>query len=107
LKANYDRNKTRIEIDLIDSITIRPYDSIKVEGRNSFVAPFFDMIIMKNLDSTITRKLDMDEIKTFCKRWNRAKVNGYDRLGKSYDLLVTVYVENGVRRFRTLNFFIT
>jgi hypothetical protein len=106
-KTILSADKTKLDMDDVDSITIRPYDSIKVEGRDTYTAPFFDTIITKNFDSTITKKLERDNVKAFCKRWNSAKVNGYDRLGKSYDYLVTVYTKNGVRRFRTLNFFIT
>jgi hypothetical protein len=106
-KSVLSSDKAELDESSIDSITIRPYDSIKLKGRNTYEAPFYDTIITKNFDTTITKKLTEKQIRKFVERWNTAKVNGYYRLGKAYDYLVIVYTKNGTRRFRTLNPFIT
>jgi hypothetical protein len=100
-------DKTKLNIGEIDSISIRPYDSVRFRPRDTYLAPFYDTIVTKNFDSAITKKLNENQVKIFVKRWNSAKVNGFDRLGKGYHYLITVYTNNTVRRFRALNFYIT
>jgi hypothetical protein len=106
-KSILTADKTKLETSDIDSITIRPYDSVRLRPRDTYVAPFYDTIITKNFDSTITKRLIESQVETFVRKWNSAKVNGFDRLGKGYHYLVTVYAKDYMRKFRTLNFFIT
>jgi hypothetical protein len=106
-KSIVTAERTKLKLSSIDSITIRPYDSVRIKSRETYIAPFYDTIITKNFDSTITKRLTDSQIKTLVKRWNSSKVNGFDRLGKGYDYLITVHKNGSVRRLRTLNFFIT
>jgi hypothetical protein len=106
-KSILSGDKLKLDVNDIDSITIRPYNSVRLRPRDTYVAPFYDTIITKNFDSTITKRLTDNQIKTFIRKWNTAKVNGYDRLGKGYHYLVTVYSKNSIRRIKTLNAFVT
>jgi len=99
--------KNELELTEIDSITIRPYNSIRIKPRAGYTAPFFDTVITKNFDSTITKKLTAAQAREFIKRWNNSKVNGFQRLGKGYDYLIAVYTKGTARHFITLNYFIT
>lgn len=85
-------DKEKLDLNTIDSITIRPYDSIQlVPSGRPYPEPYYDTFITKNFDSTNTKKLTEKEIKIFVKKWNTSKVNGINRLGKSYGYLLTIY----------------
>ncbi len=106
-KTVLSADKIKLDLNDIDSVTIRPYNAIRLRSRSSYVGPAFDTIITKNFDSTVTKRLTNNQVKTFVKRWNTATVNGYERLGKGYHYLVTVYSKNSTRRIKTLNAFVT
>lgn len=101
-------NKEKLDLKTIDSITIRPYDSIRlVPSGKPYPEPYYDTLITKNFDSTYTKKLNEKEIKRFVKKWNTSKVNGLNRLGKSYGYLLTIYSKGSVRKIKVLNHYLT
>lgn len=106
-KSILTADKVKLKISNIDSITIRPYDSVRLRPRDIYEEQWYDTIITKNFDSTITKRLTERQVKRFVKKWNSSKVNGFDRLGKSYHYLVTVYAKDYTRRFKTVNYYIT
>ncbi|HEY6505960.1 MAG TPA: hypothetical protein VIZ28_18425 [Chitinophagaceae bacterium] len=106
-KTVLSSDKTKLDVSEIDSIIIRPYSAIRLRPTKSYIGPAFDTIITKGFDSTITKRLSDSQIKKFVTRWNSAKVNGYDRLGKGYHYLLTIYSRNSVRRIKSLNAFVT
>ncbi len=100
-------DKEKLDFKTIDSITIRPYDSIRlVPSRKPYPEPYYDTLITKNFDSTYTKKLNEKEIKRFVKKWNTSKVNGFNRLGKSYGYLLTIYSKGSVRKIKVLNHYL-
>lgn len=101
-------DKEKLDLKTIDSITIRPYDSIQlVPSGKPYPAPYYDTIITKNFDLTYTKKLNEKEIKIFVKKWNNSKANGFNRLGKTYHFLLTVYSGRSIRKIKTLNYYLT
>ncbi|MDX1651906.1 MAG: hypothetical protein R3277_05405 [Brumimicrobium sp.] len=107
-KKILEPNKTELVMKNIDSITIRPYDSIDlVVGANKFTRPYYDTLVRQNFDPSATEKLNPQEIKMFVRKWNKSEAEAYNRLGKSYDYLLTVYTKDTVRRIKTLNHFLT
>ena len=106
-KTVLSSDKTKLDESEIDSITIRPYSAIRLRPTKSYTGPAFDTIITKDFDSTITIRLNNSQIKRFVTRWNSAKVNGYNRLGKSYDYLLTIYSRKSARRIKSINAFVT
>jgi hypothetical protein len=101
-------DKKKLGLNTIDSITIRPYDSIRlVPLGKPFPEPYFDTLITKNFDPTLTKKLNQKEIKVFVKKWNNSKANGLDRLSKSYEYQMTIYSKDSVRKIKILNNYLT
>lgn len=101
-------DKEKLNLKSIDSITIRPYDSIQlVPSGKSYPEPYYDSLITKNFDSTYTKKLNEKEIKIFVKKWNTSKVNGLNRLRKTYGYLLTIYSKGSVRKIKVLNNYLT
>ena len=64
-----------------------------------------DSVIIKGNAATL--RLTKPETKKYIKMWNKAKLNGLNRLGKGYDYEVIVYTKGGVRRLKVLNSYVT
>ena len=100
-KEEVSVTKTKLDISEIDSITLRPYSKSRFNID-------YDKIEIPNFDSTKTKRFNDEQIKLFVNKWNDGAVLGYDKLDKSnYYYLVTVYTKNGIRKFRTLQRFVT
>lgn len=101
-------DKQKIDSKAIDSITIRLYDSMRlVPSGKSYPAAYYDTVVIKNFDPTLTKKLNEKEIKVFINKWNHSKTNGLDRLGGSYHYLLIVYSGSSKREIKTLNNYLT
>lgn len=101
-------DKRKIDFEAIDSISIRPYDSVRlVRSGKKYPELFYDTIFIANFDSTITKRLNRKEIRDFAKRWNISKTNGFERLGINYDYVLTLYSNDSIRKIKTLNHFLT
>lgn len=101
-------DKDKFDLISIDSVLIRPYDSLRlVPSGKKHPEPYYDTIITRNFDTTFTKKLNKQEIKTFVKRWNKSHPHGYNRVGKNYDFLLIIYSEGSVRKIKILNHYLT
>lgn len=101
-------DKVEFSLNSIDSITIRPYDSLRlIPSGKSYPDPFYDTVVTKNFDPAQSKQLTTKEIQIFIKKWNRSKTNGFDHLGKTYDYLITVYSKGSVRKIKTLGNYLT
>lgn len=101
-------DKENLNLKSIDSISIRPYDSIRlIPSGRQYPEPYYDSLITKNFDSTDTKKLNEKEIKIFVEKWNSSKVNGLNRIGKHYEYLLTIYSKGSVREIKVLNNYLT
>lgn len=100
-------DKVNLDFKDIDSITIRPYDSIRLKARGVYEAPFYDTIVTKNFDQTKTRRLTAEQVKIFVSKWNNSKATGYEPRDKIYfHYLISVYTKKTKRQFKTLNYYI-
>jgi hypothetical protein len=100
-------DKIMLEFKAIDSITIRPYNSITLTpSGNKYPKPYYDTIIDKDFDSTFTKKLNKKEMKLVINKWNRSNTNGFERLGKTYHYLLTIYSNGTERKIKTLNHYL-
>jgi hypothetical protein len=100
--------RVKLEKDDVDSITIRPYSALRLRSTGKYYPePAYDAVITEGFDSTVTKKLSPSDLRKFITRFNKAGVNGYDRLGKTYHYLLTIYSGKVVRRVMTLNGYVT
>src|SRR5690606_15056780 len=90
-KTDVYSDKLKLKIENVDSISIRPYDSIRLKPRESYTAPFYDTIVDPNFSVSNTKKMTKSEISVFVEKWNSSSDNGYKRLGTNYHYLITVY----------------
>jgi hypothetical protein len=101
-------DKRLIDIETIDSILIRPFDSVRlVRTDKKYPEPLYDTVFIANFDSTVTKRLKTKEIKDFVNRWNKSKSNGFERLVKNYDYLLIIYSNDSIRKIKSLNHFLT
>lgn len=66
----------------------------------------FDSMVIKGNNGTIL-KPTKHQMRKYARMWNRAKPNGFRRLGTPYDYEFTVYSKGIARNFRMLNNYVT
>ncbi|MGV3611474.1 MAG: hypothetical protein ACO1N0_11020 [Fluviicola sp.] len=101
-------DKQKLDWKAIDSITIRPTDSIQlIPTGKPHPGPYFDTIRNKNFDPTYALKLNDKELKAFVKKWNNSKADGInERNKKSYQFQLTIYTGKSIRVINTSNYFL-
>jgi hypothetical protein len=68
-------------------------------------AATIDSVIVRGNAGTL--RLTPKEIKKYVKMWNKAKANGFKRLGAGYDYQVVLYTKRDTRKMQVLNNYVT
>lgn len=106
-KRVHQPDKKQIKLSTIDSIKIRPYNSIRLVPRKSETAPFYDSLVVEDFDSTFMKRLNRNQIEALVNKWNKSEPHGLKNIGTNYHYLLTIYSKGYSRRIKTLNRYMT